>query len=84
MRFETLAAAQAYLDRWAPRWADTRIHGTTKISGGHHASRGAAHLQPLGSNRFDYAHGTRLVHVDGYVEVGRAYYRSRPGGAVAV
>ena len=30
MRFETLAAAQAYLDSWEARWADTRIHGTTK------------------------------------------------------
>lgn len=30
LRFETLAAAQAYLDRWDTRWADTRIHGTTK------------------------------------------------------
>ncbi len=30
LRFETLEAAQAYLDRWEARWADTRIHGTTK------------------------------------------------------
>src|SRR5436190_14031443 len=30
LRFETLEAAQAYLDRWDTRWADTRIHGTTK------------------------------------------------------
>lgn len=30
LRFETLEAAQAYLDRWSERWADTRIHGTTK------------------------------------------------------
>src|SRR5690606_20984956 len=30
MRFETLAEAQTYLDRWDARWADTRIHGTTK------------------------------------------------------
>jgi transposase len=30
LRFETLDAAQAYLDRWETRWADTRIHGTTK------------------------------------------------------
>ena len=29
-RFETLAAAQDYLDHWESRWADTRIHGTTK------------------------------------------------------
>jgi hypothetical protein len=30
LRFETIEAAQAYLDRWEERWADTRIHGTTK------------------------------------------------------
>ena len=30
LRFETLEEAQAYLDRWETRWADTRIHGTTK------------------------------------------------------
>src|SRR5437016_12692928 len=28
LRFEQLDAAQAYLDRWDARWADTRIHGT--------------------------------------------------------
>jgi hypothetical protein len=30
MRFESLEEAQTYLDRWEERWADTRIHGTTK------------------------------------------------------
>ena len=30
MHFESLEEAQAYLDRWERRWADTRIHGTTK------------------------------------------------------
>src|SRR5205823_6008903 len=30
MRFETLEQAQSYLDHWEERWADTRIHGTTK------------------------------------------------------
>ena len=30
LRFETLDEAQTYLDRWEERWADTRIHGTTK------------------------------------------------------
>jgi transposase len=29
-RFESLQEAQAYLDQWEERWADTRIHGTTK------------------------------------------------------
>src|SRR6266700_297614 len=30
LRFETLEEAQAHLDHWEQRWADTRIHGTTK------------------------------------------------------
>src|SRR5690606_15374929 len=29
-RFDTIEEAQRYLDRWEERWADTRIHGTTK------------------------------------------------------
>ena len=29
-RFESLEAAQWYLDQWEQRWADQRIHGTTK------------------------------------------------------
>jgi hypothetical protein len=29
-KFESLEEAQAYLDHWEERWADTRIHGTTK------------------------------------------------------
>jgi transposase len=28
--FESLEEAQTYLDQWESRWADTRIHGTTK------------------------------------------------------
>ena len=30
MRFESIEAAQQYLDHWEATWADTRIHGTTK------------------------------------------------------
>src|SRR5579872_4646075 len=30
LRFESLEEAQTYLDRWEVRWADKRIHGTTK------------------------------------------------------
>jgi len=30
LRFESLPEAQTYLDHWEERWADTRIHGTTK------------------------------------------------------
>src|SRR6266852_263770 len=34
MRFESLEAAQEYLNPWEAKWADTRIHGTTKPPGG--------------------------------------------------
>jgi len=30
MRFKSTGQAQAYLDRWEERWADTRIPGTAK------------------------------------------------------
>ena len=30
LRFETIEDAQQHLDHWDVRWADTRIHGTTK------------------------------------------------------
>lgn len=30
MRFDSLEDAQCHLDQWNERWADTRIHGTTK------------------------------------------------------
>ena len=30
-RFESLADAQTYLDRWEERWADTRIHAQTFV-----------------------------------------------------
>src|SRR5262245_58800479 len=30
LRFESIEEAQAHLDNWERRWADTRIHGTTK------------------------------------------------------
>ena len=30
LRFPGLEQAQSYLDHWEQRWADTRIHGTTK------------------------------------------------------
>jgi hypothetical protein len=30
MLFESPKEAQTYLDHWEERWADTRIHGTTK------------------------------------------------------
>jgi hypothetical protein len=74
LRFETLDAAQTYLDRWEERWADTRIHGTTKrqVAAMFTEERPALGLLPLEPFRY-YRYGTRTVHLDGCVEVEAAY-----------
>jgi hypothetical protein len=60
LRFETLAAAQAYLDRWEERWADTRIHGTTKRQVAAMFAEERAALGPLPLEPFRYYRfGTR-------------------------
>jgi transposase len=80
LRFERLADAQAYLDRWETRWADTRIHGTTKRQVAAMFAEERPHLRPLPPTPFRYyAFGTRTVHPDGCVEVLKAYYRVPPG-----
>jgi transposase len=80
LRFETLAEAQAYLDRWDARWADTRIHGTTKrqVAAMFADERPALLPLPLEPVRY-YQFGTRTVHLDGCVEVEYAYYAPPPG-----
>ena len=78
-RFETLEAAQAYLDQWEARWADTRIHGTTKRQVSAMFAEERPHLLSLPLEPFRYyRYGTRSVHLDGCVEVEAAYYRVLP------
>jgi transposase len=80
LRFESLAEAQAYLDRWERRWADTRIHGTTKRQVAQMFAEERPHLLRLPTEPFRfYKYGKRTVHLDGYVEVERAYYAPPPG-----
>jgi transposase len=80
LRFERLHEAQAYLDHWDARWADTRIHGTTKRQVAAMFAEERPHLRPLPPTPFRYyAFGTRTVHPDGCVEVLKAYYRVPPG-----
>jgi transposase len=80
LRFETLEAAQAYLDRWETRWADTRIHGTTKRQVAAMFAEEQPALGPLPLEPFRYYHyGQRTVHLDGCVEVEAAYYGAPPG-----
>jgi len=80
LRFESLEAAQQYLDRWEERWADTRIHGTTKrqvteMFAEEKPALGALPIEPF---RY-YQYGKRTVNLDGCIEVEAAYYGAPPG-----
>lgn len=79
-RFESLQEAQSYLDHWEQRWADTRIHGTTKRQVATLFAEEKPSLQTLPIEPFRYyQYGERVVHLDGCVEVERAYYGLPPG-----
>src|SRR5205823_10718063 len=78
--FESLADGQAYLDHWDTRWADTRIHGTTKRQVAAMFAEEQPTLRPLPLTPFRYyQYGTRTVHLNGCVEVEGAYYSAPPG-----
>jgi transposase len=79
-RFESMEEAQAYLDQWEERWADTRIHGTTKRQVSAMFAEEKPSLLPLPLEPFRYyQYGERTVHLDGCVEVEAAYYSAPPG-----
>jgi transposase len=80
LRFESLEEAQAYLDHWEERWADTRIHGTTKRQVAAMFAEEKPALLPLPVEPFRYyQYGERTVHLDGCVEIEAAYYGAPPG-----
>jgi transposase len=80
LRFESLEEAQRYLDHWETRWADTRIHGTTKRQVSVMFAEERPALQPLPLEPFRYyQYGERTVHLDGCVEIEAAYYSAPPG-----
>ena len=80
LRFETIAQAQTYLDRWEAHWADTRVHGTTKRQVAAMFTEEQPALGPLPLEPFRYYRfGVRTVHLDGCVEVEAAYYGTPPG-----
>src|SRR5437870_6863421 len=80
LRFESLEDAQAYLDHWEERWADTRIHGTTKRQVAAMFAEEKPCLLPLPVEPFRYyQYSERVVHLDGCVEVEAAYYGAPPG-----
>jgi transposase len=80
LRFETIEAAQTYLDRWDAHWADTRIHGTTKRQVAAMFAEERPTLQSLPVEPFRYYRfGGRTVHLDGCVEIEAAFYGAPPG-----
>jgi transposase len=80
LRFETIEEAQRHLDHWDTRWADTRIHGTTKRQVAAMFAEEKPHLLPLPIEPFRYYRfGKRTVHLDGHVEIEGAYYSVPPG-----
>jgi len=80
LRFESLEEAQSYLDHWEQRWADKRIHGTTKRQVAAMFAEERPTLLPLPLEPFRYyQYGERTVHLDGCVEVEAAYYSAPPG-----
>jgi transposase len=80
MRFERLEEAQTYLDKWEVRWADTRIHGTTKrqVAAMFAEEKPLLLALPIEPFRY-YQYGERVVHIDGCIEVEAAYYSVPPG-----
>ncbi len=80
LRFEAIEEAQAYLDRFDATWAGTRIHGTTKRQVSAMFAEEKPYLLTLPEEPMRYfQYGRRRVHLDGCVEVDRAYYAPPPG-----
>lgn|SRR5574337_225355 len=79
-KFERIEDGQAHLDHWEERWADTRIHGTTKrqVAAMFAEEKPSLRALPVEPFRY-YEYGTRTVHLDGHIEVARAYYSVPPG-----
>ncbi|MDY6796274.1 MAG: hypothetical protein SWK76_13520 [Actinomycetota bacterium] len=74
--FNSLAELNEHLRRWNRNIDSLRIHGTTKrqvIAHFLEAEKGA--LQPLPASSFEhFNYGRRMVHFDGHIRVGNAFY----------
>ena len=78
-RFESIEEHNAFLDHWNERWADTRIHGTTKRQVRAMFEEERPFLLALPLTRFEYYRiCERTVHFDGFIEVDSAYYSAPP------
>ena len=73
---DALAQHAAHLVRWNARWAQTRIHGTTRRQVlTHFLEVEQPALRPCPAENFAlFECGTRTVHIDGHVEVQGAFY----------
>jgi transposase len=73
---DALAQHAAHLVRWNARWAQTRIHGTTRRQVlAHFLDVEQPALQPCPADNFAlFECGMRTVHVDGHIEVHGAFY----------
>jgi hypothetical protein len=79
LTFESIEEQNAHLTRWNERWAFTRIHGTTRRQVREMFTEEQPALRPLPPTRFEYHRIVeRRVHLDGHVEVDRAYYSAPP------
>lgn len=73
--FATLEEQNAYLHEWEERVASKRIHGTTKRQVDAMFAEEKPLLQALPAEPFELVTlDTRIVHLDGSIEVGGAYY----------
>lgn len=75
-RFDSLEELETFLKRWNRTIARVRIHGTTrKQVYTHFLEVEKPALKPVPAERFNlFEVSTRSVHLDGYVEVARAFY----------
>lgn len=75
-RFDSLREHNEFLVEWNRKYAQLRIHGTTRrqvITHFREVEQPA--LRPLPGARFElFSVGTRTVHMDGHVEVEGSYY----------
>jgi transposase len=85
--FESIEGQNAHLLRWNEHWAFTRIHGTARRQVREMFKEEQPALRPLPPTRFEYYRILeRRVHLDGHIEVDRAYYSAPPryGGATVL
>ena len=73
--FRSIQEQNAFLIEWEKSVADTRIHGTVKKQVKKMFDEEKPFLRPLPEFLFPaFEESTRKVHLDGHIEVGKAYY----------